>query len=244
MSFPDWKLFVACVIRTLGLNIRAIEKNSRSERERIFEEDECIVQINDTELIDKSFAQWVSDSFIRHTFIVVMWITNRPPALFLSTSFSSFIIRLLCCFMRLFSVLVARSVQTQSFQTFCPPCYLSLYPSSLIFLTFLQSFSAITLTQQKRMVFSCHECGIALLSGIRGIGQPSKERQIKRSGTIRGRVREMAMRVKGFEVEKKKDFNQASQFYISCGVLNWTPKNVTHLTQHELIHFAFSIVGH
>uniref|UniRef100_A0A9J8CS36 Par-3 family cell polarity regulator beta a n=1 Tax=Cyprinus carpio carpio TaxID=630221 RepID=A0A9J8CS36_CYPCA len=43
--------------RTLGLNIRAIEKNSRSEREGIFEEDECIVQINDTELIDKSFAQ-------------------------------------------------------------------------------------------------------------------------------------------------------------------------------------------
>lgn len=43
--------------RTLGLNIRAIEKNSRSEREKIFEEDECIVQINDAELIDKSFAQ-------------------------------------------------------------------------------------------------------------------------------------------------------------------------------------------
>uniref|UniRef100_A0A671MAG7 Partitioning defective 3 homolog B-like n=1 Tax=Sinocyclocheilus anshuiensis TaxID=1608454 RepID=A0A671MAG7_9TELE len=43
--------------RTLGLNIRAIEKNSRSEQEGIFEEDECIVQINDTELIDKSFAQ-------------------------------------------------------------------------------------------------------------------------------------------------------------------------------------------
>ncbi len=122
MSFPDWKLFVGCVIRTLGLNIRGIEKNSRSERERIFEEEECIVQINDTELIDKSFAQWVSDSFIRHTFIVVMWITNRPPALFLSTSISSFIIRLLCCSMRLFSVLVARSVQTQSSQTFCPCC--------------------------------------------------------------------------------------------------------------------------
>ncbi|XP_043096383.1 par-3 family cell polarity regulator beta a isoform X2 [Puntigrus tetrazona] len=43
--------------RTLGLNIRAIERHSRSEREGIFEEDECIVQINDTELIDKSFAQ-------------------------------------------------------------------------------------------------------------------------------------------------------------------------------------------
>lgn len=43
--------------RTLGLHIRAIEENSRSERERIFQEDECIVQINDIELIDKSFAQ-------------------------------------------------------------------------------------------------------------------------------------------------------------------------------------------
>uniref|UniRef100_A0A671QSR4 Partitioning defective 3 homolog B-like n=1 Tax=Sinocyclocheilus anshuiensis TaxID=1608454 RepID=A0A671QSR4_9TELE len=43
--------------RTLGLDIRAIEMNSCSEREGIFEEDECIVQINDTELIDKSFAQ-------------------------------------------------------------------------------------------------------------------------------------------------------------------------------------------
>ncbi|TRZ00197.1 hypothetical protein DNTS_032264, partial [Danionella cerebrum] len=43
--------------RSLGLNIRAIEKNSRSEREKIFEEDECIVQINDIELIDKSFAE-------------------------------------------------------------------------------------------------------------------------------------------------------------------------------------------
>ncbi|KAG1938033.1 partitioning defective 3 B [Pimephales promelas] len=43
--------------RTLGLHIRSIEENSRSERERIFQEDECIVQINDIELIDKSFAQ-------------------------------------------------------------------------------------------------------------------------------------------------------------------------------------------
>ncbi|XP_067298301.1 par-3 family cell polarity regulator beta a isoform X2 [Pseudorasbora parva] len=43
--------------RTLGLHIRAIEENSRSERERLFQEDECIVQINDIELIDKSFAQ-------------------------------------------------------------------------------------------------------------------------------------------------------------------------------------------
>ncbi|XP_051558117.1 par-3 family cell polarity regulator beta a isoform X1 [Myxocyprinus asiaticus] len=43
--------------RTLGLHIRSIEENSRSEREGIFQEDECIVQINDTELIDKSFTE-------------------------------------------------------------------------------------------------------------------------------------------------------------------------------------------
>lgn len=46
-----------CVIRTLGLHIRSVEENSRSEREGIFKEDECIVQINDVELMDKSFAQ-------------------------------------------------------------------------------------------------------------------------------------------------------------------------------------------
>ncbi|XP_056619396.1 par-3 family cell polarity regulator beta a [Triplophysa dalaica] len=43
--------------RTLGLHIRSVEENSRSEREGIFRDDECIVQINDVVLIDKSFAQ-------------------------------------------------------------------------------------------------------------------------------------------------------------------------------------------
>ncbi|XP_017312395.1 par-3 family cell polarity regulator beta a isoform X1 [Ictalurus punctatus] len=43
--------------RTLGLHVKGIEENSRTKREGIFEEDECIVQINGTELIDKSFAQ-------------------------------------------------------------------------------------------------------------------------------------------------------------------------------------------
>lgn len=43
--------------RTLGLHVKGIEENSRSKREGIFQEDECIVQINDTELMDKSFAQ-------------------------------------------------------------------------------------------------------------------------------------------------------------------------------------------
>ncbi|XP_069554508.1 par-3 family cell polarity regulator beta a isoform X1 [Brachyistius frenatus] len=43
--------------RTLGLHIKGIEQNSRSKRENIFQEDECIVQINDTRLQDKTFVQ-------------------------------------------------------------------------------------------------------------------------------------------------------------------------------------------
>ncbi|KAF4074938.1 hypothetical protein AMELA_G00228920 [Ameiurus melas] len=43
--------------RTLGLHVKGIEENSRTKREGIFEEDECIVQINGSELIDKPFAQ-------------------------------------------------------------------------------------------------------------------------------------------------------------------------------------------
>uniref|UniRef100_A0A673JYW4 Par-3 family cell polarity regulator beta b n=1 Tax=Sinocyclocheilus rhinocerous TaxID=307959 RepID=A0A673JYW4_9TELE len=34
-----------------------VEENSRSKREGIFQDDECIVKINDTELMDKSFSQ-------------------------------------------------------------------------------------------------------------------------------------------------------------------------------------------
>ncbi|XP_072219791.1 par-3 family cell polarity regulator beta a isoform X2 [Leuresthes tenuis] len=43
--------------RTLGLHIKGIEENSRSKKENLFKEDECIVQINDTPLQDKTFAQ-------------------------------------------------------------------------------------------------------------------------------------------------------------------------------------------
>ncbi|KAM9455051.1 par-3 family cell polarity regulator beta a isoform 2-T3 [Clarias gariepinus] len=43
--------------RSLGLHVKGIEENSRTNRERLFEEDECIVKINDAELIDNSFAQ-------------------------------------------------------------------------------------------------------------------------------------------------------------------------------------------
>ncbi|XP_030266169.1 par-3 family cell polarity regulator beta a isoform X1 [Sparus aurata] len=43
--------------RTLGLHIKGIEESSRAKRENLFEQDECIVQINDTPLQDKTFAQ-------------------------------------------------------------------------------------------------------------------------------------------------------------------------------------------
>ncbi|XP_041637870.1 par-3 family cell polarity regulator beta a [Cheilinus undulatus] len=43
--------------RALGLHIKGIEENSRAKKEELFKEDECIVQINDTPLQDKTFAQ-------------------------------------------------------------------------------------------------------------------------------------------------------------------------------------------
>ncbi|MGH0121959.1 UNVERIFIED_CONTAM: hypothetical protein FKN15_077440 [Acipenser sinensis] len=43
--------------RSLGLYIRGVEENSRSKREGLFQDNECIVKINDIDLMDKSFAQ-------------------------------------------------------------------------------------------------------------------------------------------------------------------------------------------
>ncbi|XP_041119209.1 partitioning defective 3 homolog B-like [Polyodon spathula] len=43
--------------RALGLYIRGVEENSRSKREGLFQDNECIVKINDVDLMDKSFAQ-------------------------------------------------------------------------------------------------------------------------------------------------------------------------------------------
>ncbi|XP_065736320.1 partitioning defective 3 homolog B isoform X3 [Phocoena phocoena] len=43
--------------RILGLFIRGIEENSRSKREGLFHENECIVKINSVDLVDKTFAQ-------------------------------------------------------------------------------------------------------------------------------------------------------------------------------------------
>ncbi|KAM8789340.1 partitioning defective 3 homolog B isoform 2-T2 [Rhynchonycteris naso] len=43
--------------RILGLFIRGIEDNSRSKREGLFHENECIVKINNVDLVDKTFVQ-------------------------------------------------------------------------------------------------------------------------------------------------------------------------------------------
>lgn len=56
-------------LRALGLHIRGVEENSRSKREGIFQDDECIVKINDTELMDKSFSQWV---FLFHLLVSLL----------------------------------------------------------------------------------------------------------------------------------------------------------------------------
>nr|XP_003406162.1 partitioning defective 3 homolog B isoform X4 [Loxodonta africana] len=43
--------------RILGLFIRGIEENSRSKREGLFRENECIIKINNVDLVDKTFTQ-------------------------------------------------------------------------------------------------------------------------------------------------------------------------------------------
>ncbi|MED6247296.1 hypothetical protein ATANTOWER_022002, partial [Ataeniobius toweri] len=43
--------------RSLGLYIRGVEDESRSRKEGLFQEDECIVKINKTDLMDKTFSQ-------------------------------------------------------------------------------------------------------------------------------------------------------------------------------------------
>ncbi|XP_028292221.1 partitioning defective 3 homolog B isoform X2 [Gouania willdenowi] len=43
--------------RSLGLYIRGVEEESRSRKECLFQEDECIVTINNTDLVDKTFSQ-------------------------------------------------------------------------------------------------------------------------------------------------------------------------------------------
>ncbi|XP_026157654.1 par-3 family cell polarity regulator beta a isoform X2 [Mastacembelus armatus] len=66
--------------RTLGLHIKGIEENSRSKS--LFEEDECIVQINNTPLHDKTFSQSqevfrqaMTSSLVR---LEVLRVANKP----------------------------------------------------------------------------------------------------------------------------------------------------------------------
>ncbi|KAM9334419.1 par-3 family cell polarity regulator beta a [Symphorus nematophorus] len=68
--------------RTLGLHIKGVEENSRAKKENLFQEDECIVQINDTPLQDKTFAQ--SQEVFRHAMntpsvhLAVVPLANKP----------------------------------------------------------------------------------------------------------------------------------------------------------------------
>ncbi|XP_029305178.1 par-3 family cell polarity regulator beta a isoform X1 [Cottoperca gobio] len=68
--------------RTLGLHIKGIEENSRSKKENLFQPDESIVQINDTPLQDKTFAQ--SQDVFRHAMssssvrLEVLPLANKP----------------------------------------------------------------------------------------------------------------------------------------------------------------------
>lgn len=50
--------------RSLGLYIRGVEEESRSRKEGLFQEDECIVRINTMDLMDKTFGQWVAKALL------------------------------------------------------------------------------------------------------------------------------------------------------------------------------------
>lgn len=58
---PPWTcaLMPFCLVRSLGLYIRGVEEESRSRKEGLFQEEECIVKINSTDLMDKTFSQSV-----------------------------------------------------------------------------------------------------------------------------------------------------------------------------------------
>lgn len=55
-----------CLIRSLGLYIRGVEEESRSRKEGLFQEDECIIKINNTDLMDKTFSQSVQHGSLCH----------------------------------------------------------------------------------------------------------------------------------------------------------------------------------
>ncbi|XP_071977194.1 partitioning defective 3 homolog B isoform X3 [Engystomops pustulosus] len=70
--------------RALGLYIRGIEDNSRTRRDGLFQENECIVQINKVELLDKSFTQ-AQDVFrhaMKHPTVLVEIVPSQNRELY------------------------------------------------------------------------------------------------------------------------------------------------------------------
>ncbi|XP_036065454.1 partitioning defective 3 homolog B isoform X2 [Oryzias melastigma] len=65
--------------RFLGLYIRGVEENSRSRKEGLLEEDECIVRINNTDLMDKTFSQ-AQDAFRQAMRSQVIFLEVVPPS--------------------------------------------------------------------------------------------------------------------------------------------------------------------
>ncbi|RVE57744.1 hypothetical protein OJAV_G00202360 [Oryzias javanicus] len=65
--------------RFLGLFIRGVEENSRSRREGLLEEDECIVRINSTDLMDRTFSQ-AQDVFRQAMRSQVIFLEVVPPS--------------------------------------------------------------------------------------------------------------------------------------------------------------------
>lgn len=68
---PPWTcvLMHFCHIRSLGLYIRGVEEESRSRKEGLFQEDECIIKINNTDLMDKTFSQSVQHGSLCHVLL-------------------------------------------------------------------------------------------------------------------------------------------------------------------------------
>ncbi|XP_075036292.1 partitioning defective 3 homolog B isoform X2 [Mixophyes fleayi] len=77
--------------RALGLYIRGIEENSRTKRDGLFQEDECIVKINNSELMDRSFTQ-AQDIFrqaMKHPNVLVEIVPSHKRELYEKSVISS-----------------------------------------------------------------------------------------------------------------------------------------------------------
>ncbi|XP_068101110.1 partitioning defective 3 homolog B isoform X2 [Hyperolius riggenbachi] len=77
----------------LGLYIRGIEEHSRTKRDGLFQENECIVRINSLELADRSFTQ-AQDIFrqaMQHPSVLVEVVPSRNRELYEKAAISSFL---------------------------------------------------------------------------------------------------------------------------------------------------------